>query len=551
MTVLRATPQSRSARWSSSSPATARAVRVRPEPDAPPVGTLPGAARAPGAGCARRLVLRAERVVARRAQRQPARRAGGHGPGDPVPEGAAGVQPGALAALVSRSTSGSTSLAAAQVPGCSPGGGLAAGRHAPGWPARPVTWLRWTVAAAVGAAGLALAVVRRAGAARTAGSRTPSLRACTDRRRRLQPALLRGGARRRSAPAMLRGRRLAGRALAIAIGLLSVGHVACRCRRCWPPAWSRPRRWLAYIPLTHMSHFVGKYFTYHAVRWDDAPLGDRPEDAGCAGGLPRTPADLGRRTTCRRTAHADVGRRRHDESHRRGRTMTRRTGFSDLSRRDPGAARSASNRARCRRCPSSPGAAPGRSSARRRGVGCRPATPWTARACSRSRIRRRRRKRTPWFARSCPGWRSSSRARTTGRSCSRCSSAWSTAPTARRARRRATSSSRPAREELYRPTFRSEIVPAALLRARQGRRPGLGLAARPGRAELAARGAPGGAGLPVQPVPPVRADVPDRRRQRPHRPRDPQAVQPGAGHRAEGAARRRVDAAARPARPPG
>jgi len=26
----------------------------------------------------------------------------------------------------------------------------------------------------------------------------------------------------------------------------------------------------AYIPFTHMSHFVGKYFTYHAVRWDDA-----------------------------------------------------------------------------------------------------------------------------------------------------------------------------------------------------------------------------------------------------------------------------------------
>ncbi len=31
---------------------------------------------------------------------------------------------------------------------------------------------------------------------------------------------------------------------------------------------------LAYIPLTHMSHFVGKYFTNHAVRWDDAPLGE-------------------------------------------------------------------------------------------------------------------------------------------------------------------------------------------------------------------------------------------------------------------------------------
>ena len=29
---------------------------------------------------------------------------------------------------------------------------------------------------------------------------------------------------------------------------------------------------VAYIPLTHMSHFIGKYFTYHAVRWDDRPL---------------------------------------------------------------------------------------------------------------------------------------------------------------------------------------------------------------------------------------------------------------------------------------
>ena len=31
---------------------------------------------------------------------------------------------------------------------------------------------------------------------------------------------------------------------------------------------------LAYIPLTHMSHFIGKYFTYHAVRWDDAPMSE-------------------------------------------------------------------------------------------------------------------------------------------------------------------------------------------------------------------------------------------------------------------------------------
>ncbi len=27
---------------------------------------------------------------------------------------------------------------------------------------------------------------------------------------------------------------------------------------------------IAYIPMTHMSHFIAKYFTYHSVRWDDA-----------------------------------------------------------------------------------------------------------------------------------------------------------------------------------------------------------------------------------------------------------------------------------------
>ncbi len=32
---------------------------------------------------------------------------------------------------------------------------------------------------------------------------------------------------------------------------------------------------LIYLPFTHMTHFVAKYFTYHQVRWDDAPnLGD-------------------------------------------------------------------------------------------------------------------------------------------------------------------------------------------------------------------------------------------------------------------------------------
>lgn len=37
---------------------------------------------------------------------------------------------------------------------------------------------------------------------------------------------------------------------------------------------------LAYVPLTHMSHFVGKYFAYHAIRWNDTPnLAGGPEEA--------------------------------------------------------------------------------------------------------------------------------------------------------------------------------------------------------------------------------------------------------------------------------
>jgi len=31
-----------------------------------------------------------------------------------------------------------------------------------------------------------------------------------------------------------------------------------------------------YIPLTHMSHFIAKYFTYHSIRWDDAPNRGNP-----------------------------------------------------------------------------------------------------------------------------------------------------------------------------------------------------------------------------------------------------------------------------------
>jgi len=38
----------------------------------------------------------------------------------------------------------------------------------------------------------------------------------------------------------------------LAVGLLLIGILA------------------AYIPMTHMSHFIAKYFTYHSVRWDDS-----------------------------------------------------------------------------------------------------------------------------------------------------------------------------------------------------------------------------------------------------------------------------------------
>jgi nitrate reductase gamma subunit len=44
----------------------------------------------------------------------------------------------------------------------------------------------------------------------------------------------------------------------------------------------------AYIPLTHMSHFVGKYFAYHAIRWSDEPnLAGGGEEATIRGLLAR------------------------------------------------------------------------------------------------------------------------------------------------------------------------------------------------------------------------------------------------------------------------
>lgn len=40
---------------------------------------------------------------------------------------------------------------------------------------------------------------------------------------------------------------------------------------------------VAYIPLTHMSHFFMKYFMYHDIRWGDAPNVNSPETAAKIG----------------------------------------------------------------------------------------------------------------------------------------------------------------------------------------------------------------------------------------------------------------------------
>ena len=91
----------------------------------------------------------------------------------------------------------------------------------------------------------------------------------------------------------------------------------------------------------------------------------------------------------------------------------------------------------------------------------------------------------------------------------------------------------------------------AVLQVRQARRHALGLAARRHRAELAAGRPAHRTRLPLQPVPALRADLPDRRGQRPDRPRAAEALQPGDGHRAQGAPRQRARCcSSRSARPP-
>ena len=298
---------------------------------------------------------------------------------------------------------------------------------------------------------------------------------------------------------------------------------------------------VAYIPLTHMSHFIAKYFTYHRVRWDDAPLaGNRRMAAAMASYL-----------ACRPTWAADhmkaggAGTWAEIVSSNpaaRGEAMTRRVRLSDLSQRAPEPLVDLESAALTPLpIPEPP---PGRRQAARQAITARTdRLPRRRRACAGAASpgdagrRRRAGRQVPRRAREAllPGEQLD-------------------VPAAAAPDRGAL---RPLPDVLGRvPHLRGKRpgrglqadvpvggVAQAVLPARPPRRPAVRLAARHDRVELAARRQARRARVPLQPVPPLRADVPDRRGQRPGGPRDPEALQPGTRHRAEGTACFGLDAA--------
>ena len=66
--------------------------------------------------------------------------------------------------------------------------------------------------------------------------------------------------------------------LALARGLLSV-HLVPAVSGMFQAGLLLLAALVAYIPYTHMSHFIAKYFTYHSVRWDDASIRHKPKIA--------------------------------------------------------------------------------------------------------------------------------------------------------------------------------------------------------------------------------------------------------------------------------
>ena len=141
-------------------------------------------------------------------------------------------------------------------------------------------------------------------------------------------------------------------ALGIAIGILSWDS-GVRVPRVLAAGLIATAALAAYIPLTHMSHFIGEVLHLPRGPVGRCPARRQPEDVGRARGLPRTPADVGR------AAHEGrwplhMGRHRHDEPDRRGRPMTRRTQDARTWHGGIRSRCSASIPPSCRRCPPSP-----------------------------------------------------------------------------------------------------------------------------------------------------------------------------------------------------
>ena len=100
------------------------------------------------------------------------------------------------------------------------------------------------------------------------------------------------------------------------------------------------------------------------------------------------------------------------------------------------------------------------------------------------------------------------------------------------------------RNEVYRPTFRSEDFSPHRKKVRQARRQIAGEAEGRGHRSQRHHDSPAaGIGLPVHALPPLRPGLPDGRGQRAADARDPQTVQHGTGHRSQGTSRAGIGAA--------